>query len=62
MRKKYITPNCNFRQLSLENFLMTSNTVTVDVDPTETYDGSFNAKKYTPENIWDEMPIMDDIE
>lgn len=62
MRKIYITSNCNFRQLSLEHFIMMSGTVTVDVNPTEPYDGSFNAKRYTPEDIWDEISIMDDIE
>ncbi len=61
-KNTYVMPNCRFRQLDLEQLMAASGTVTVNMNETDTYNGSFSAKEYTPRSVWDDESGDDGFE
>lgn len=50
------------RPVDTEPLTAASGTLEVEMDPTETYDGSFNVKMYTHRSVWDEAPEANGFE
>ena len=61
-KTRYTVPHCRLRSIDTEPLTAASGTLEVEMDPTETYDGSFSAKTYTPGSVWDEKPMADGFE